>query len=353
MKNQLDVINSLTPVVEERTSPVIVVGLPRSGSTYLAHVLSCLDDWFVFDDLYPLQKAASLGIDASLNLAGNEELIREYVNLLTWQLRAKIKFESSGFYVPNLSWEDTFHMESCILQALGNHKTLFWFDVLEEWMTRLSFHCGKSRWGYKTPQDFMHLDELVEIFPGVRFIYILRDPRKVFQSYKSLPRVKRDGSQDGVSRQYHPVIYSLYWKQAYETIQSFIERGHAPVEIVKFENLVTAPEATADRLARFLDTTVASDNVSATQSNSSLRQGTKRDLTNTEIIICEAIAGSCMEKAGYNTFQPNPRISDIWDLLDTSFTFVIYQVEKILKGKGGSIFTFVKRLLADRTHTLR
>ena len=44
-------IKSPTLVNQETTPPVIVVGLPRSGSSYLAHVLSCLEGWFIFDDL--------------------------------------------------------------------------------------------------------------------------------------------------------------------------------------------------------------------------------------------------------------------------------------------------------------
>lgn len=345
MNNSSDLINSLTPVVEKSTSPLIVVGLPRSGSSYLAHVLSCSREWFIFDDLYPYQKAASLGISTSLNLAGNETLLKEYINSLTWQLRAKIKFEDN-FFIPDLSWDDTFHMEECIFQALASHETLFWYDVLEEWMTRLAIHCGKYRWGYKTPQDFMHMDELVKIFPGVRFIYLLRDPRKVLQSFKNLPRVKAHGSQDGVSRQYHPIIYSLYWKRAYETVKGFIKRNRAPVEIVKFEDLVRDPGATADRLAIFLDTT-GFDDVSVTQSNSSLKQGSKRELTNTEIRICEKIAGTCMEEAGYELSSPAPKVTDTVDFLDTSLTFSIYQMERMIKDKKGrsSVLAFAKTFL--------
>lgn len=343
-KPSVSVINSPTPVVKQSTPPVIVVGLPRSGSSYLSHVLSCMDEWFVFDDLYPYQIATGYGIPASLNLAENEHLLKKFVNRMTWQLRAKIKYENN-FYFPDISLDDTYEMEERIFEALQNRETFFWSDALEEWLTRLAAYCGKHRWGYKTPQDFMHMEQLAKIFPGVKFIYILRDPRKVLQSFKSLPRVKTHGSQDGVSRQYHPFVYSLYWKKAYETTHAFIEKGQAPVEVVRFEDLVRDPVATADRLAKFLGTTVVGD-VSVAQSNSSSHQGSRRELTNTEIRICEAIAGACMEKAGYKTSLPTPKIFDVFDLLDTSFTFTLYQLEQIIKDKGkrASIATFIKKV---------
>ena len=346
MDDSLDlIINSVKPIVKDPKAPLIVVGLPRSGSSYLAHVLSCLEGWFVFDDLYPYQKAAALGISTSVNLANQEKLLKEYINSLTWQLRAKIRFEKN-FSFPNLTWDDTFYMESCILKALENRETLFWPDVLEEWITRLALHCGKRRWGYKTPQDFLHLDELIKIFPGVKFVYIVRDPRKVLQSFKNLPKVKTHGSQDGISRQYHPVVYSLYWKKAYQTVQAFIERNIAPVETIRFEDLVLHPEDTANRLAKFLGTTVSGD-VVVTQGNSSLSQGTKRELTNIEIAICEKITTPCLEKAGYQMSKPTPKMAETLDFLETSLTFVIYQIERIIKNKKGrdSILAFVKSLL--------
>jgi len=337
-------INSSVPVVKKSTSPVIIIGLPRSGSSYLTHIFSCLDNWFVFDDLYPYQKANSLGIHSSLNLVSNEKLLKKYINQLTWQLRAKIKFEQN-FDFPNLSWEDTYEMEKAIFESLQKNDNIFWSDVLEEWITRLALFCGKHRWGYKTPQDFMHMEELTKIFPGVKFIYIVRDPRKVLQSYKNLPRVKTHGSQDGVHRQYHPVIYSWYWKNSYKTVQAFIKQNLAAVEIVKFEDLIKNPQLVADRIANFLNASV-SGKVTIAQGNSSLKQGSERKLTNLEINICEKIVGSCMEQAGYKFSRVSSQFSEIFDLLDTSFTFTIYQLERIIKDKKsrGSIFTFIKRL---------
>ncbi|WP_346293311.1 sulfotransferase [Sphaerothrix gracilis] len=338
------VIKSTARVVGHSTAPVIVVGLPRSGSSYLAHVLSCLDDWFVFDDLYPYQKAAALGISTSSNLAENQQLLEKLINSLTWQLRAKIKFEEN-FYIPELSLEDTFDMERSLLQAL-NTNPLTWSQVLEEWMMRLARHCGKHRWGYKTPQDFMHMDELTDTFPGVKFIYILRDPRKMMRSFKGLPRVKTHGSQDGESRQYHPVVYSLYWKKAYEKVQDFIQRGRAPVEVVKFEDLVKTPEAVADRLAAFLDTQVCGQ-VALDKRNSSFKGSSSKELTQTEMMICERIAGSCMRSAGYELHHPRPNGLDIIDLLNTSAIFTTYQVQRLVTDKRAraSILTFLQSLL--------
>jgi len=338
-------ITNAALVTNAATAPVVVVGLPRSGSSFLSHVLSCMDNWYIFDDLYPYQKAASLGICDTTNLAKKPALLKEYINSLTWQLRAKIKFEKN-FEVPNLTLEDTFTMEERLLSAFAHRASLTWHEVLEEWITRLAKHAQKSRWGYKTPQDFMHMDELVDAFPGVRFIYILRDPRKVMRSFKNLPRVKTHGNEDGESRQYHPIIYALYWRAAYDKVQSFARSGRAPITTVRFEDLIAAPEVTAIRLAEFLDTTV-SGQICPRSVNSSFSGRPVRELSATEIKICEKIAGNQMIAAGYSLAKPLPRIRDSWDLLKTSSEFTIYQIHRALTDSRGreSIRAFVKNLV--------
>ncbi|MEO0535473.1 MAG: sulfotransferase [Cyanobacteria bacterium P01_A01_bin.123] len=345
LKSEL-VVKSPSLVVRKSTPPVIVVGLPRSGSSYLSHAISCLEDWFVFDDLYPYQKAASLGISSSFDLSLDREKLKRFINKLAWQLRAKIRFEEN-FYIPNLEWEDTFEMENELMKAL-DISPLTWPQVLEEWLMRLTVHCGKHRWGYKTPQDFMHMDELTDLFPGVKFIYILRDPRKVMRSFKNLPRVKTSGNQDGESRQYHPVIYSLYWKRAYENVNEFIKRDRAPVEIVKFEHLVKEPEIVSERLANFLDTR-SSAKVALDKGNSSFKNSACRELTNTEVWICEKISGSYMQAAGYNLTHLTPRLSDIFDLMLTSATFGTYQFQRVVQDKRAraSVTSFLKNLLKN------
>jgi hypothetical protein len=307
-----------------------------------------MDNWFIFDDLYPYQKAASLGINRSVELSDKQNLVSEYVSQLTWQLRAKIKFEKN-FKIPNLDLDEVAAMELSILQSLRHCPSLTWPQVLEAWSLKLASYSGKLRWGYKTPQDFMHMDELTDIFPGVRFIYILRDPRKVMRSFKNLPRVKTNGNQDGESRQYHPIVYAMYWKLAYDKVQDFSRRNRAAVEVVKFEDLVATPVAVAERLASFLETRVTGQ-VITKSINSSFKGGAACELTHTEIMICEAIAGNQMKESGYKLSHLRPQLSDVVDLTVTSADFMAYQFHRMLTNKRArsSITAFVKNLGQER-----
>jgi hypothetical protein len=334
---------SKSRVVTQSTPPVVVVGLPRSGSSYMAHVLSSLKNWYVFDDLYPLQRAQGMGLTPSTDLSKDPDKLKAFVHDLTWQLRAKIRFEEN-FDAPDLTWDDTHAMEEHLIASL-DQSPLTWPMVLEEWMTRLAKFSGDERWGWKTPQDFFNMDLLVELFPGVKFIYIVRDPRKMMRSFKNLPRVKTHGSQDGESRQYHPFVYAMYWKKAYETVNAFAKRGRAPVETVRFEDLVSDPDAVASRLAEFMETTVDGP-VGTSSGNSSVKSGDFRDLTATELAICNRVAGSQMAALGYDVTPAKPGLSDLGDLIKTTFTFTGYQTARVFKDSSArsSVGMFLKSL---------
>lgn len=336
---------SRQPVTKITIPPVIVIGLPRSGSSYLAYLLSQTEDWFVFDDLYPYQKAAELGITSTLNLSTNPEKLKALLNRLGWQLRAKIKFEQN-FWKPELELDETFLMEECIVEALKDSPTLYWPQVVEEWMTRLTYFNKKKRWGYKTPQDFMHIRELVALFPAAQFIFIQRDPFKMLQSFKNLPKVKTSGTQDGESRQYHPYFYSLYWRRAFEAITDCHENNLARIETVKFEDLISEPEKVSERLANLLETKVSGE-IRVEKGNTSYSNAKKKNLTNLEIAICQKVIGEKLTEAGYNSRSVKIKPLEFLDLLSTTWTFSIYQFMRIVKDKKSrnSIYSFIKKVL--------
>lgn len=324
---------SLTSVVKQSTSPVVVVGLPRSGSTFLSSVLSALDSWYVFDDLYLYQMVKGLQAEGILN----SEQLQELVERLGWTVRARVKFEQH-FLKPQCTWEDVDRMVEAVLETF-KEQSLYWHELLEEWLMRLALHHGKTRWGYKTPQDFMHMDLLTKIFPDIRFIFIVRDPLKVMASMKYV------NQQDGKPQQYHPLAYALYWKMAYEKVHKFINSKKAPVHVVKFEDLVADPHTEAKHLANFLGTTLSSQ-ISNKGSNTSFASHKRREITKTEAWICEYTAGKTIKLAGYNLQGAYPRLKDLPDLLATSTKFLLYQIQRIYQRKEqrSSIFAYLKFL---------
>jgi hypothetical protein len=142
-----DVLFARTPVAPaHRSDPVVVVGLPRSGSSYLSHVLSSLGDWFVFDDLYLLRQAKGLGVEGPCS----PEQLEQLVFFLGWQVRARLKHDQD--FVPlTLSLEDVDGLCEAVLATFQDAPPT-WTALLEEWMVRLALHQGCRRWGWKAPR---------------------------------------------------------------------------------------------------------------------------------------------------------------------------------------------------------
>lgn len=108
----------------------------------------------------------------------------------------------------------------------SDHATIF-RCLLEAYAERQ----GKNRWGEKTPAHFEHVDELLGWFPGARIVFMVRDPRAVVSS---LQRVPWAGS--GVAR------HAVRWQRAAD--EASRRSADERVRIVRYEDLVTDPEAT-------------------------------------------------------------------------------------------------------------
>ncbi len=323
-----------TPIVgaQNRSAPVIVVGLPRSGSSFLAHVISQIEDWYVFDDLFLLRFVKSIGVEGGVNA----EQLEKITSFLGWQLRARVRWPS--FEPPRCTWEDVDQIEEAFLTTFrGTSPT--WSQLLEEWMTRLARHHGCSRWGYKAPQDFMNVDELLECFPGVRFIFLCRDPRKVMVSKKYVH------GEDGKPGEYHPLIYARYWRMAVESAHEIRDRIGDRILFLKFEDLISDANGQAVRVASFLGTTFSGD-VQRSEGNSSFQTKGRKELTPSEVWICEKVAGLTMEKMGYALKAEKPRLRDSPDLLWTSVRFFLFQLRRfVVDGSGRqSILMFLRSL---------
>lgn len=322
------------------TSPaLIVVGLPRSGSSFLAHVLSSLKDLWVFDDLYVVQKAEAITFGPM-----DDDQLSRFVDRLAWETRARIKWEKD-FETPPVTLDDIDRMEIDLVDRHRGSMPL-WHDVASEWLAELAGASQCAQFGYKTPQDFMHLERLHEVWPETRFIHLLRDPRDIMRSYKNLD-VWKGG--DGDPRSYHPVAYALYWRMSQRRLTKAKWRGKPPVEVVRFEDLVADPDAVAGRLADFLETQQLHSSVVESH-NTSRSSGPKRALTATEIWICQRIAGQEMTAAGYSLRSVKPKLSDGPEVIRVTKDFAVFQVARLFRDpeKRQSIVNVARNLVSGK-----
>ena len=205
-------------------APIIVTGLPRSGTTFLFDIL-CNDTdhrsplyWEITRPLPWLEKGSwreSLRIfatDAELRFA---RLVVPMLDAMH-KLRALSPEECEQFntvtaksvvyiYMSHLPNYKKFLMETDFTNVFEWHKKFF--QILE-----LS---GRPKnWLFKDPSHIEHIPEILKIYPKARFIHISRDPIKSITSTCSLTEKLWNGLCNQIDRKLIGEQTVQFWENA-------------------------------------------------------------------------------------------------------------------------------------------
>ena len=308
--------------------PVVVVGLPRSGSSYLSYALSTLADWYVIDDLYIYQESKASGADGPLTVDQRDCLLGYLAKRTKKQNMLRPGSDDRVLYHPFQDGDVDAMVEE--MKSTFEGMGVTWHELTREWIQRLALSLGRGRWGYKTPQDFWHMRELREYWPGVRFVFLVRDPRDVMASYKYVR------GSDGDPRQYHPLVYARYWKAAYDVFSRYAMDYPGEIQAVQFEELTRDPDLTLSKIATFLESRPVGS-LPSRKPNSSFSGRERRWITPTEMWLCEWMAGETMTSAGYEIGKGRFRLRDLPELVFITARFGVYQVVRLLGSRRARV----------------
>ncbi len=191
---------------EEIEGPVFVIGLPRTGTTALSHLVAAdpqfrsLRMWESSSPCPPPETATEHTdpriADAEAGLAMMYEMFplmasmhhqeattaTECQDLLGMNFRT-MHFDGFGRVPSYLAWavdcdmRGTYHYHRRVLQLL-------------QW------HCPPRLWHLKTPVHMFALNALLDAYPDAKFLWSHRDPAKVLGSVCSLIHYTRSWSSD-------------------------------------------------------------------------------------------------------------------------------------------------------------
>ncbi len=118
---------------------------------------------------------------------------------------------------------------------------------------------GKRRWAHKTPNDILHIEPMLELFPDARIIWLLRGGLDVAMSTAITAEHRRGVSPlyekqvklgPGVAAPNTPVAAALRWGLWNHRVRRALAgRSHL---LVRFEDLVRAPEPALRALCAFI-----------------------------------------------------------------------------------------------------
>jgi len=181
--------------LEEPSSPIIISGLPRSGTTYLFDLMYCFEEfrgpltWELFE-MMPVAKSkyhrAYKQVKTELRLALFKALVPNLMNIHHMksnlpeecQLITALDFKSISFaysarvpnyqnFIGHCDYSSAFMWHKRFLQAM-------------ETTTKPSY------WLLKDPCHIQHIEEILNVYPDAKFIFIHRNPIEVIGSISSL-----------------------------------------------------------------------------------------------------------------------------------------------------------------------
>ena len=207
-------------------NPIFIVGTERSGSNLLRLILNEHPDIAIphpphlFKELHPLLSSyGDLSRDSRFRHLIADAIRIVGLHFAPWEVNLD----------PVRIFEDALHRDLYCVYA-GIH---------EQFMR----HAGKKRWGCKSTFMIHHVDKILKHHAEPKLIHIVRDGRDVAVSAKK-----------SVFNHYHPHYVARLWKaQQREGTRLQVSLSAERFLVVRYEDLIGAPEAQVRRICEFLE----------------------------------------------------------------------------------------------------
>jgi hypothetical protein len=159
---------------------------------------------------------------------------------------------------------------------------------------------GKTRALEKTPHHVHWLPEIAERLPDSRFVLAIRDPYEFVVSLRNLGNRlngRFDRLMDAPWR--HPLIAALAWRAYMRSTERALTRHSDRILVVCTEDLRSDPHAVVDRIQAFLGLELAELPVNIPRLNSSFTGSASEHLGADDLFWLKLVAGAMLRRHGY------------------------------------------------------
>ena len=202
-------------------NPVFLVGCPRSGTTLLQQILDAHSAIAIAPETHFIRKFwhkkeayGDLKTDANY-----ENLVNDIIALPEFD---EMNLKADHF--KQLAWKG----ERC------------YASIFSLWLTEFANLRRVNIVGEKTPNHLLYMQTLQKFFPDARFIHIIRDPRAVVNSWRTVPWSTGTVKDD-----------ARVWQRYINTAKNKPPASGSLLSLT-YEQLVTAPEVTLKKICEFL-----------------------------------------------------------------------------------------------------
>lgn len=252
-------------IAEERIEgPLVIVGLPRTGTTALSQILAAdpairsLRLWESSDPVPPPEADTQ---DHDPRIAAAAAGLRAMYDTFP-QMRALYDQSPTGptecqdllgMAFRTAHFDGMAHVPSYTEWVVGCDMTPA-YRTHRRTLQLLQWHCPPRLWHLKTPVHALSLDALLETYPDARLLWTHRDPAAVLGSVCSLIRYTRSWVSDRDDAGTLGAEQVALWREAMRRAMEVRDAvGEDRFADVFFDELDSDPVATVERAYRRLD----------------------------------------------------------------------------------------------------
>jgi hypothetical protein len=257
---------------EEISQPIFILGLPRSGTTFLHNLLAedpanlaprCWETIYP----YPLEPGPRTKPDprpqrVATHFARFLWLAPELPSLHPLEANgAQECIEITGQVIRSMRFEATHYVPSYErwLEGAG-HREAYHFH--KRFLQHLQHQNGRGRWILKSPDHIFAIDALLEVYPDARLIFVHRDPLEVLASVARLTEILRQPFSRKIDRRQIGQQVSYRWALGANLLIDISLKQKKPGPLIfhlNYGSLIADPLATVTAIYRYFGLGLSSE----------------------------------------------------------------------------------------------
>lgn len=266
---------------QDDSKQLFILGAPRSGTTFLASLLTDTHYGIPFETHFITKYFKQLSKFGELDKKENFKRLLNAILAERAVMQWKLSLDLDEFYEyldGDYSYANIAHQ----LCLLGMKKT------------------KEQAWGDKTPHYVGDIDAIYQLFPKAKYIYIVRDGRDV-----TLSLLKKNWGPNNVYACAH------YWKDL-NANQQLLKQLEEQKQLffLRYEDLLASPIQTSEKIYQFLNQSYDLKSLeqlcSTTKSDNHMKW--KQQLSDRQIKLFDQVAASTLNNFGYPTFYTEGNI---------------------------------------------
>jgi len=206
-------------------APIVIIGLPRTGTTLLQHLLAqdpahrVLRNWEATspappprpgDDDDPRIAASERGMKLLDYLAPDARALHPVAPTLPTECVTLFSNSCASLELATINFIPSY-LRFCLETDMAPH-----YDYFRRQLLTLQWHDPRERWLLKSPAHLFWVGELLDALPGARVVQTHRDPLDVLASFCSLSAVLCGIGSDHVDQQALGELWAPVWAEGLE-----------------------------------------------------------------------------------------------------------------------------------------